>query len=262
MTFYRLLIASIFLLFFCNIKRIFQVNKKQFFCFLSIAIFGNVLPFNIISYSEKYVDSIVAATLIGTMPLFTFLLSIFMSNTKKPDNFGLLGVLVGFIGMLVFINPFELNVISYSLNASMLIVLSAFFYGLSANFVNRIFGFSALEIATYSTVIATVLSLPVLIFNFYYYDYSMVETLKRINSSSFFSATVLGILCTGLAILVFFNLIKIKTPVFASQSNFLIPCFGSLWSFIFLSEKLSVFMFYGLTLIVLGGWLVNRSLKN
>ena len=185
-----------------------------------------------------------------------------MSNNGKTSISGFLGVLVGFIGMLIFINPFELNAISSSLNASMLIVLSAFFYGLSANFVKKIFGFSALEIATYSTTLATIISMPFLIFNFFYYDYSIVETLKGIKLSSFFSATILGVLCTGIAILVFFNLIKIKTAVFASQSNFLIPCFGSLWSFIFLSERLSVFMFYGLTLIVLGGWLVNRSLKN
>ena len=36
---------------------------------IGIAVFGNVLPFNLISLSEIYVDSIVASTLIGTMPL-------------------------------------------------------------------------------------------------------------------------------------------------------------------------------------------------
>ena len=229
---------------------------------MCIAIFGNVLPFNIISYSEKYVDSIVAATLIGTMPLFTFILSIFMSENKKPNIFGFFGVSVGFVGMLIFINPLKLNLVSYSLHASILIILSAFFYGVSANIVKRIFGFSALEIATYSTVIATIISLPVLILNFYHYDHSVIEVLKTTDLLSFLSATILGVLCTGIAIIVFFNLIKLKTAVFASQSNFLIPCFGSLWSFIFLSEKLSLSMFYGLTLIVLGGWLVNRSLRN
>ena len=59
----------------------------------------------------------------------------------------------------------------------------------------------------------------------------------------------------------FFNLIKIKDAIFASQSNFLIPCFGTLWSFIFLDEILSHHMIYGLLLIVIGGWLVNSSAR-
>ena len=217
------------------------------------------MPFNIISYSEKYVDSIIAATLIGTMPLFTFLIAIFMTNNKTLDIYSLTGVLVGFMGMIIFLNPFELDLKSQSLHASILIILSAFFYGLSANFVKKIHGFSALEIATLSTVLATIISLAFLILNFYYNEYPIFEILTEIKISSFFAATILGFLCTGIAILMFFNLIKLRTAVFASQSNFLIPCFGSLWSYMFLSEKLSVFMFYGLTFIVFGGWLVNRS---
>ncbi len=262
LTFYRLFIASIFLLFVCNIKRIVRIHKNQFFGFFCIAIFGNVLPFNIISYSEKYVDSIIAATLIGTMPLFTFLIAIFMTKKKTLDFYSFIGVSVGFMGMIIFLNPFELDLKSQSLQASMLIVLSAFFYGLSANFVKKIYGFSALEIATLSTVLATIISLPFLIFNFYYYEHPIYETLKGIKLSSFLAATILGFLCTGIAILMFFNLIKLRTAVFASQSNFLIPCFGSVWSYMFLSETLSVFMFYGLIFIVFGGWLVNRSLKD
>ena len=70
----------------------------------------------------------------------------------------------------------------------------------------------------------------------------------------------MGIVCTGFAILIFFNLIKIKSAVFASQSNFLIPCFGSLWGYIFLDENLTENMIYGLLLIVIGGWVTNRSM--
>ena len=43
---------------------------------LFIALIGNVIPFNLISYSEIFVDSIIASTLIGTMPIFTFFFSI------------------------------------------------------------------------------------------------------------------------------------------------------------------------------------------
>ena len=163
MTFYRLFVASLFLICFCKkgfLKGIFANNKKLLF---GVAIFGNVLPFNLISLSEIYVESIVAAS-----PIF----------------------ILNFISL----NNFE------------------------------------------------------------------KQLLLNISFESFLSATVLGIVCTGFAILIFFNLIKIKSAVFASQSNFLIPCFGSLWGYIFLDENLTENMIYGLLLIVIGGWVTNRSM--
>ena len=60
----------------------------------------------------------------------------------------------------------------------------------------------------------------------------------KLTFKSIISATILGVLCTGLAIWVFFKLIEKENAVFASQSNYLIPCFGFLWSFLFLMKDL------------------------
>ena len=97
LTFYRLVVASIFLFFFCELKKIkflFLNNKKDLFI---IALFGNVIPFNLISWSELYVDSLVASTLIGTMPLFTFLISLFFFKESFKKIKILLGLLIGFL---------------------------------------------------------------------------------------------------------------------------------------------------------------------
>ena len=73
------------------------------------------------------------------------------------------------------------------------------------------------------------------------------------------SATILGILCTGLAIWVFFKLIEKESAVFASQSNYLIPCFGFLWSFLFLDERLTLNLFVGLSFNCTRSFLVNNK---
>ena len=93
---------------------------------------------------------------------------------------------------------------------------------------------------------------------FLIYDDFISLTKFQITFNSLISATVLGILCTGLAIWVFFKLIEKENAIFASQSNYLIPCFGFLWSFIFLDERLTLNLFTGLILIVLGAFLVNK----
>jgi len=260
LTFYRLFIASLFLICFCKkgfIKSIFASNRKLLF---GVAIFGNVLPFNLISLSEIYVESIVASTLIGTMPLFTYIIAHFISKNKRLDFVSIIGLLFGFIGMLIFINPFGISIESVAFHFSLLIILSAFFYGLSANFVKKIQDHSPIEIAAFTTILAMLLAFPIFILNFISFNNFEKQLLLNISFESFLSATLLGIVCTGFAILIFFNLIKIKSAVFASQSNFLIPCFGSLWGYIFLDESLTENMIYGLLLIVIGGWVTNRSM--
>lgn len=196
------------------------------------------------------------------MPLFTILISLTLFKNQKFNFLSFLGIIIGFLGMIVFINPSKLPASSLVLNFSFLIILSAFFYGLSANLVKIIKNQSPLEIAFISTCLAATFSLPVFLSNFYLSDQTFVSILTNITIASFISATVLGVLCTGIAILIFFNLIKIRDAVFASQSNFLIPCFGSLWAFIFLGESLSKHMIFGLGFIVLGGWMVNKSKDN
>ena len=238
----------------------FKFNKNKILL-VSIAIFGNVLPFNLISFSEIYVNSNVASTLIGTMPLFTFIISLLILKNEKLNLFSFFGILIGFLGMLTFIGSFGLSIKSLELKFSSLIILSALFYGFSANLVKIINHQSPLEIAFISTGFATFFSIPIFVSNLYISELDWLLVISNISMVSFISATMLGVLCTGFAILIFFNLIKMKNAVFASQSNFLIPCFGSLWAFIFLGEKLSENMLYGLLFIVVGGWMVNKSIK-
>jgi len=253
-----LFIASAFLLFFCNkekIKNIFFQKKKDL---LIIGLLGNVIPFNLISWSQLYVESIVASTLIGTMPLFTFLISFFYFKAPMKTRV-IFGLVLGFLGMIIFLDP--KNIFSYnnSFLFSGFIIFSAIFYAFSANWVKTLKDESSFELACCSITVAAFLTLPLVIALLIHRDFEINNLIANITIDSLVSATVLGVFCTGLAISVFFNLIKKKSPVFASQSNYLIPCFGFLWSYIFLDETLTTNLFIGFLLIVSGGLLVNKQ---
>ena len=256
LTFYRLLIASIFLLFF-RVEKI-KWTRKNFVGILIISIFGNLLPFNLISWSELYVDSVVASSLIGTMPMFTFIFSLILLKNNDTSFFKFFGLIIGFSGMIIFIGP---NFSSFKENSvffSLVILFSAVCYAFSASWVKKIENQSAISIATTSTIIATFLTFPVMLWFFGLSNVTFSQYVGSVSLKSFFSATVLGIICTGLAIIVFFKLIQIRSPIFASQSNFLIPCFGFLWSYIFLNESLTSNLFVGLIMIVISGYFLNK----
>lgn len=224
-----------------------------------IGILGNVIPFNLISWSEIYVDSLVASTLIGTMPIFTFILSLYFFKTKSTKNNIYLGLVLGFAGMFIFINPDESVTNTKHIYFSLLIILSSMFYAFSANWVKTLKNQSSIELAFCSIAVATIICIPTIFIYFFSHSDPIDLIFSKITLSNIVSATILGILCTGLAITVFFKLIETESAVFASQSNYLIPCFGFLWSYIFMDEKLSVNLFLGLTMIVYGAFLVNKK---
>ena len=222
-----------------------------------IAILGNLLPFNLISWSELYVDSVVASSLIGTMPIFTFIISLMIFKETEPNLLQALGLIIGFGGMIIFIGLDFDSISSNSFFFSLVILFSALCYAISASCVKQIKGQTALDIASTSTIIATLFSFPVMVWFSVKSDKPILIYLKTISFESIVAATTLGVLCTGVAIIIFFKLIQRKSAVFASQSNYLIPCFGFLWSFIFLEEKLTINLLIGLIMIVFGGYLIN-----
>ena len=159
LTSYRLIIASIFLFFFCNIKKVKNLIKQKKKDLFIIAIFGNVLPFNLISWSQLYVDSLVASTIIGTMPLFTFLISLcFFKKSLRVKNF--IGLLIGLMGLIVFLNPRNFFFTNDQLIYSLPIILASMMYAFSANWVKTVNEESSFELACCSIAFAAIFSLP------------------------------------------------------------------------------------------------------
>jgi len=223
-------------------------------------LFGNVLPFNLISWSQLYVDSLIASTLIGTMPLFTLLISLnFFKEKFKIQTIN--GLVVGFLGMIIFLKPNHESVTDGNLFFPLLIIFASILYAFSANWVKTVKEKASFELACSSIGVAAFFSIPLSTFLFFLGDNQVSTLLSNVTLKSFISASLLGILCTGLAISIFFKLIESKSAVFASQSNYLIPCFGFLWSYIFLEEVFTLNLIAGFLLIVIGGFLVNRQLK-
>ncbi len=260
LTFFRLLIASIVLSIFLKLSSKQQIFEKQdLWKMFFIALVGNFIPFNLISWGELYVDSVVASTLIGTMPLFTCIISHFSLTGEKANFSVFFGLFLGFLGMIALFEFPNTEFLSRNNFVNLIILFSAFCYALSANCGKSVRTLSSLQIATSSTIYATILSFVSLPFIISSQNNSIHNILISISLKSLFASLVLGVFCTATAIIVFFYLIKKKGAVFASQSNFLIPCFGILWSYLFLNEDINNQIIVGLTIILFGLYFVHRG---
>ena len=161
--------------------------------------------------------------------------------------------------MIIFINPFSEVTSNNNFLFSSLIILSSAFYAFSANWVKTVNEESSFELACCSIAVASLILIPMVLVLLLFNNFEIYLFFSSITMKSFISATILGIFCTGLAIAMFFYLIEKNSAVFASQSNYMIPCFGFLWSFLFLEESFTINLFVGFLLIVAGGILINKE---
>ena len=127
---------------------------------------------------------------------------------------------------------------------SIVMVMAALCYGIAAHYTRkRLTGASPLLIATGTQIGAAVLLLaPALYF----------WPTRAPSLSAWLFALVLGVVCTGLAYILYFRLIARTGAARAIAVTYLIPVFGMGWGWTFLGERISASMVLGCAVILLG----------
>jgi len=214
-----------------------------------IGFIGNFIPFFLISWSEQYIQSNMAGLLLSVGPIFTLILSHFLTNDDKFSILKLISIIIGLVGVL-FIIGFDtlLNLTSDNsqyLFPKIAIILAALGYVISSILAYNLRDISTMTLTTCVTVSAALISLPFMI-------YIEFHNQSIINSVSFFSILYLGIFPTAIAFQLRFYIISKAGPIFLSYVAYLIPAFAILWSYLFLGEKINLDTGIGVILILFG----------
>ena len=90
---------------------------------------------------------------------------------------------------------------------------------------------------------------------------SFIEKPWNLNPSieSTISIIYLGIVCTGLAWLLRFRILKNNGLIFQSQVSYLIPIFGMILGYIFLKEMITAKIIVSLTAVLVGLYFVKKA---
>ena len=99
--FLRVLFGSIPVLMLCFYKRIkIEAFSKDWYWFAIIGFVNLVLPFFLIAYGVKSVQSNLAAILMSTTPLSSTILGHFYTKNEKFNFIKTFGILIGFSGII------------------------------------------------------------------------------------------------------------------------------------------------------------------
>ncbi|MDG1039892.1 MAG: EamA family transporter [Polaribacter sp.] len=249
----RVLIAGVFLLL-IGFKSLKQIKSKHYKYIFYTAITGTFVPVFLFAYAVSGIDSSIASILNSLTPFNTFIIgALAFGFTFKKQQ--LLGIFIGLIGTVILIlkgadlNPNQ----NYWL--SFLIIIASIGYAFNVNIVKKhLYDISALSIVAGNFLLLIVPAFIVLAFTDFFSTFKINQT--NINSLGY--VTVLAIVGTGLAKVLYNKMVHLATPIFASSVTYLIPVVAVFWG-ILDGEKLSFTQLIAAIVILLGVYLVNKK---
>lgn len=229
-----------------------RIPRNALWYLLAVGVFSSFIPSFLIPIGQENTDSSTAGILVSLTPLTTYLWGIAMFGQSASLKRSI-GVLIGLIGASsLMIDPTS----SMGFNPSALYILtSSILYGVSGNIVHRYLkNVRATDITAVSFVM---IGLPALIYVFSTDFISVMQT----GSQAWFSlgaVSILSIVGTAMALLLYWDLVQKTDPVFGSTTTYLVPIVAILWG-ILDGEKLMAYQFLGFALILASVFLVRKD---
>lgn len=231
-----------------------KVTLKLTAFMVLIAVFGYALPFSLVSWGQRFIDSGVAGILMAVMPLATLGLAHAFIPGERITRYRAGGFLAGFagVGMLMGPSAWRALIDGHTQLLPMLAVLGgAFSYAVSSILARlRPDGDAVFTAAATISVAAAVMAPTALL-------HAAPGTLSAIGRPEAVAVGLLGVFSTAVAAIIYFKLVKAAGPAFVSQLNYLIPLWAVGSGILFLDEQPRPSHLYALALI-LGGILVTQ----
>jgi drug/metabolite transporter (DMT)-like permease len=219
---------------------------------LSVAcIVQNVLPFTFFAYGETHVTSILAGIWNATAPLFTTVITVVLFRLERPTPMRILGVGLGFVGVLVVLGGSGLR--GGTLLGNLLCMGAAVCYGFGYPYTRRFLTGQDVSVVALSgaqllcaTVVLAVIT-------------PIVSTAPQaISGGAVASLAALGILGTGVAYVLSYSLVREVGATAASTVTYVIPLFSTVVGIVALSEPLTINEPIGGAVVVAGVVIAQR----
>ena len=242
----RLLLASLLLApLFITIEDLQQMSKVIPSLIL-LGVINAALPFFLFAWSAQELTAGMLSILNGTSPLFALIIAImfFQQNTTLLQ---VVGLLVGFAGLLIFIGLDEIRVLFFPVT---LCLCGAFCYAYSNNILFKLSHIKPSALASATMVSGFIFSIPLFLSEPQVFSFDL--SLK-----TYLAVFFLGLVSTGISFIAYVALLQRSSPVQASSIIFLVPITGIFWGVIFLNENIDQKIIIGSMFILLGIGLTN-----
>ena len=210
------------------------------------AVLEIAIPFPLIAAGERHIDSSLAAIIIAAVPLIVAVLALRFDHAERATGRRLVGLLVGFTGVIVLVG-IDVAGRSEELLGALAVLIAACGYAAGPMILRRHLGdLDARAAMGVSLAIAAVVLTPLT---------AISLPAQAPPGDAVLSIVVLGLLCTALAFVVFSRLIAEIGPGRALVVTYINPVVAVALGVAVLGESPGAGAVAGLLLILAGSWL-------
>jgi drug/metabolite transporter (DMT)-like permease len=216
------------------------------------ALFANAMPYLLFAVAEKSVNSATAGIINATTPLWTVVLALAVRHQKAVTRWQAAGLAVGFAGALLVFSPWEGA--SGLMSAGGLECLAASVsYAISYIYMDRFLArrgispvvLSACQLLAASVTLAVVLAVTGV-------------SAPHLTAGRVAAIAVLGIVGTGIAYVLNYQIISSDGATTASTVTYLLPVVAIVLGVIVLHEAITALVLAGIALILAGVALTRK----
>jgi drug/metabolite transporter (DMT)-like permease len=216
------------------------------------ALLEMVIPWLLIGTAEQKISSGLAGLLIASVPIWSTLITYFQGDKDALRFNRLMGIGIGFVGVVLIVGIESITGSSDSLSILMVLV-AAFAYAYAIIMIReKLPDVSGIAINAVAMGITAIFYLPLAIA--FWPD-------RAIATEATLSVIALGVFSTGIAFAIFFTLIEEIGPTRASVVTYWNTAIAVILGVIILNEELTIGIRVGLPLVMIGSYLVNRREK-
>lgn len=231
-------------------------HEKSFWMFaFGSALATNALPFTLLSFAQRHVDSSFAGVVVSSVPLFVLPMAHFLVPGERMTWRRSIGFLLGFLGIVVLlgsdalIHPVEDPIV---LLAQLSCVAAAFFRASGAIIAKRAPQLGLVRFAAAGLILGAAIAAPIAL---------IVEGVPAVPTSlpGVLAAAYLGLIPTALALVMLLSIVASAGPSFLSTVNFQVPLWAVFFGVVVLGESLPPQLGVALALTI-GGLALSQGL--
>jgi drug/metabolite transporter (DMT)-like permease len=248
----RIIFATIFLLI-IGFKSLATIPHGKWKHIVLTAFVGTFMPVYLFSIAETEITSSIAAVLNSLTPLGALIIGIvwFGLNVQRRQVFG---VIIGLLGSVLLIINGAANNPNQNYWYALLVVFAAFCYSLNVNLIKKYLSdVKPIAITAGNFIVLLIPALIVLFSTDFVVDVQRIEV-----QNAMLYIVILGTVGTGIANIIYFKLIHMSSPIFASSVTYMIPVVAFFWG-ILDNELFSPMQYLGAVIIFVGIYLSARK---
>jgi len=254
--FLRISISIIPLIIYGIINKSYSVHHlKYWYHFLAMSLLAGVIYLFCFVIGSHLLYSGIAGSISGTVPIFTFILSLLFIKEVSITKSRSIGLLLGIIGIIVLSKPFDAEFDNNTLKGVSFMMIGALSFSASFIYARKFITplkISGIALTTYQLVSATIILLFIT-------PFSGID--KIFQNLTITIETILGlaILGTGISFLIYYYIIDKMGAVKAASVTYITPIVAIFIGVLVGKEPLNISDILGVVLILIGVYFLRRD---